>query len=474
MSEPLAKVDVMDPPSAFPGNEDSPGAMVQIASTRQAQEVQAAMVVAQKFPRNQNQSYQRIIQACTRRGLAEKATYMYPKGGQSITGPSIRLAEVLAREWGNIDCGIVELEQRDGVSTVMSYAWDLETNYRSSKIFTVLHTRHTKKGDYKVTDPREIYEMVANVGSRRLRACILSVIPGDVIEDALQACDKTLAGNSKEPLTDRVRKMVVAFAELGVTLPMLEGKLGHKLEATAEVELGTLRKIYTSIKDGYATREQFFENQVEDELPRDEQPARHMKMPTAGRPKTEKKAAVEGTDGSIPPRANGKTSPAVGASETSSTAATGPAGVVKCPTCHFPLIKGQCPNGCAPGEPAAQEANAGPVEETHESPDAPGDHGQPSTAQPPEVVIPQPGDKSAPPVNRQEVANNASQIIGEMSAQERKAFVFEYAGSGIERIHARWVKVKTVLKFTTKISDAQPEEIDKLACRLKFYELLDE
>ena len=35
-----------------------------MATTRQAQEVQAAMIVAKKFPRDERQSAERILQAC--------------------------------------------------------------------------------------------------------------------------------------------------------------------------------------------------------------------------------------------------------------------------------------------------------------------------------------------------------------------------------------------------------------------------
>ena len=56
-----------------------------------------------------------------RQDLAESAVYEYPRGGERVTGPSIRLAETVARYWGNLDYGITELDQRQGESTVMAY-----------------------------------------------------------------------------------------------------------------------------------------------------------------------------------------------------------------------------------------------------------------------------------------------------------------------------------------------------------------
>lgn len=123
--------------------------------TRQAQEVQVAMLAAKRFPRDQVVAYNNILRACQRRKLAENSMYEFPRGNEKITGPSIRLAEAIAQNWGNIDFGFMELEQRNGASQVMAYAWDLETNSRQTKLFSVPHIRHTRKGDYPLTDPKE-------------------------------------------------------------------------------------------------------------------------------------------------------------------------------------------------------------------------------------------------------------------------------------------------------------------------------
>ena len=233
----------------------------EMVTARQAQEVQAAMVVAKKFPRNEYESFSRIMKACQRKGLAEKSMYEYPRGDTRVTGPSIRLAEAMAQSWGNIDFGIIELEQRNGESQVMAYAWDLETNTRQTKFFSVPHIRATKKGgNIPLKDPRDIYEMVANYGARRLRACILGVIPGDVVEAAVSQCEKTLLGDNKEPLEDTIRAVVKTFeTEYGVTVPMLEKFIGCKIESFTMQNLIRLKKVYVSLKDGMAKREDYFE-----------------------------------------------------------------------------------------------------------------------------------------------------------------------------------------------------------------------
>lgn len=253
----------MEVPNIYESSASAPAersTTTEMMISRQAQEVQAAMVIAKRFPRNEVESYGRIMRACKRTSLAEQAMYEYPRGGQKVTGPSIRLAEAMAQNWGNIDYGIIELEQRHGESQVMAYAWDLETNTRQSKIFTVPHIRSTKHGNIPLTDPRDIYEMVANQGARRMRACILGVIPGDVIESAIAQCNATLQGKTNGPLIDNIRKIANTFQEeFGVDGRMLEKFIGCKTESFSMNDLIRLKKVYRSLKDGMAKREDYFE-----------------------------------------------------------------------------------------------------------------------------------------------------------------------------------------------------------------------
>lgn len=232
--------------------------MMQVNESRAVAEVQSAYVIAKKFPRNQNEAYANIIDACKRPFLAEQAMYAYPRGGTLVTGASIRLAEACAQAWGNLDCGVREISQNDGVSIAEAYAIDLQTNTRVTKTFHVPHVRDTKKGKMKLTDARDIYEMVANQGARRLRACILAILPGDVVEAAVERCKKTLE-SSDVPISEQIRKMVLAFDEFGIKVEHLEKRLGHKMESTIGQEIVVLKGVYKSIKDGMANREDFFD-----------------------------------------------------------------------------------------------------------------------------------------------------------------------------------------------------------------------
>lgn len=244
---------------------------------RAVAEVQAAMMIARANPRDPISAVDRILNACTRPTLAEKALYSYSRGGSDITGPSIRLAEAVAQQWGNIQFGIRELDQRGDMSTVQAYAWDVETNTRREVVFQVPLIRHTKKGSYRLEDPRDIYEMVANQGSRRVRACILGVIPGDVIEAAVSQCEATLHAKA-DTSPEAIQKMLAAFAEYGVTKEQIEARIQRRIEAIQPAQLVSLKKIYVSLRDGMSGASDWFD------------------MPTAALPATEAKPGASRTE----------------------------------------------------------------------------------------------------------------------------------------------------------------------------------
>jgi len=236
--------------------------------SRAVQEVQAAVLVAQKMPRDEIRARKKIIDAAKRQTLAENASYCYTRGGQTVTGPSIRAAETLAKYWGNISYGTKELSQDlvNHTSEMLAYAWDLETNTRVERVFQVEHMRDTKYGKKPLDTNRDIYEMTANLGARRLRTCILEVLPSDIVEDFIKECDKTLEGSNDKPFKERLQAMIEAFEIIGVSQDLIEKRLGCKADSMIPKQLVELRKIYVSIRDNFKGIEDYFDIKKEKEI----------------------------------------------------------------------------------------------------------------------------------------------------------------------------------------------------------------
>ena len=232
-----------------------------VDSFRHVAEIKSRVELAKSFPRDMIQFDTQIMTQCSRLDFAEKAIYAFPRSGQTISGLSVGVAKAIAQAWRNIEYGVRELERKATSSTVQAFAWDLESNVREYRDFEVPHFIELKgKIKKRLSDPRDIYELCQNQGARRMRECILDLIPHE-IKEAIKAKIKAtqLANNKQTKLSDRVKALVLAFKEQGVSQEMLEAKLGHKLDLITEDEFLDLATVGRTIREKQGKREDFFE-----------------------------------------------------------------------------------------------------------------------------------------------------------------------------------------------------------------------
>lgn len=271
---------------------EAPSALAAVEQQRSIAEIQAALVVAMSRPRNEMVCRDRLLRACQRSGLASVSVYQYPRGGTSVSGPSIRLAEAAARAYGNMLYGFREVARHDGSSECEAWAWDLETNTKAVRQFAVRHWRDTKKGGFQLKDERDIYELMANQAQRRVRAAILEIIPGDIIEDALTQCEATMKASIGGDIGKAVAGMKEAFGKFGITTAALEKRLGCRLESIQPAQIIGLRKIYASLNDGFSEPKDWFDMEPSPEATPAEPPATET-PPPAPEQKTSPTAQAE-------------------------------------------------------------------------------------------------------------------------------------------------------------------------------------
>lgn len=247
-------------PSGVSG-PDRVGQATAVEQSRAIAEVQGAIIVAQKVPRNVAGAVAEMTGSCSQMYLAERAQFRFPRGGTNVSGTSVYLARELARCWGNVQYGVSELRRDDqhGQSEMMAYAWDVQTNTRVETKFIVPHVRDTKTGTTALVDQRDIYENNANNGARRVRECILSILPPWFVDQAKALCATTLKDGGGVPMPKRIAETVANFAKLGVTQAQLEKKQGRGTNAWTEVDVAQLHVIGRSLSNGEARREDEFE-----------------------------------------------------------------------------------------------------------------------------------------------------------------------------------------------------------------------
>jgi len=241
---------------------DNIGQATAIEQARAIAEVQGAIVVAQRCPRSVTNALAMMRESCAQMGLAERAFFRYSRAGSQITGSSVYLARELARCWGNVQYGITELSRDDEKreSQILAFAWDVQTNTRSTTTFIVKHGRDTKDGIKELTDLRSVYENNANMGARRVREMIFAILPEWFTREAEDRCRATIErGDSEKPLSVRVADLLRAFAELGVSNDQLEQKIGRAQDRWTAHDIVTLTVVGRSIRNGEVT--------VDDEFP---------------------------------------------------------------------------------------------------------------------------------------------------------------------------------------------------------------
>jgi hypothetical protein len=237
------------------------------AVTREQTEIQSAIVAAKRFPRNEQSAFVRAVNSFTRLTMAEGATYNFPRGGKTVEGPSVDCARELARVWGNIRYGLRVVSQSSERMHIKAYALDLETNtyVEAEDEFSKLIQRRDKySGETKWIQPdeRDLRELMNRRGAIAIRNCILQVLPSDLVDDVLKTAKHTLQRDATSALEknrdDIVKQLVVMFDRQGVSVPMLESYLGHKLDVVTADEVAGLKQILQSIRDGVAKRDEFF------------------------------------------------------------------------------------------------------------------------------------------------------------------------------------------------------------------------
>ncbi len=228
------------------------------AVAREVATIQGQIMLAKMFPRDMAEVTRKVEAACSRKQLASHALYQYARGGTDISGPSIRLAEALINAYGNAKSGFEVIDSNADFSRVRAYAYDMETNTIQERTFDVEHVRQTKNSRTKLTDPRDIYETIANNASRRERACILALIPGDLVEFAVKTCRETLEKNVNIT-PKRIEELVQSFSKYGVSKVMIEARIQRHVNAITATQFIDLMNIGTSLRDGIAKVDDFFD-----------------------------------------------------------------------------------------------------------------------------------------------------------------------------------------------------------------------
>ena len=232
--------------------------------------VQARYIVAMQRPRDLMLARKKLLDDCKRTRFAETAIYRKPVG-EGVEGPSIRFAEAAARAMGNVMAEVAAIYDDASKRIVRVSVTDLESNITYPKDVTIektierskmlpgrklLGTRKNSKG-YDVflieATSEEILDKENALCSKALRTCLLRIVPGDLLDEAIEQCYETRKSDIAADPTLARKKLVDAFEGLGVSITQLADYFGHPLETLSTKEIDSARSVYLSLRDQETT-----------------------------------------------------------------------------------------------------------------------------------------------------------------------------------------------------------------------------
>lgn len=230
--------------------------------------VKARYAMALERPRDMMVVRNQLLSDLQRTRFAETSRYAKPVGGQKIRGWSIRFAEAAARAMGNIFIETMVVYENPRQRIIRVSVTDLESNVpyttdvtidktverRNPNGYEIISQRTNKQGDnvfiVAATDD-DLQNKQNSMVSKAMRNSILRLVPGDILEDCLDAYDASMRGQTKDPAA-ALKSIVDGFTRLGVPLEQLAEYLGHSLDTMTLEEREDLKQIGVAIKDGEA------------------------------------------------------------------------------------------------------------------------------------------------------------------------------------------------------------------------------
>lgn len=260
----------MEQAGGMPLGETTAGAAAEHAKAL----IQAKFIMAMNRPRNFDDVRTKLMGACRRPRFAEVARYNKPVG-RGVQGPSIRFADEAAKIMGNVDVSKMTIFEDDDKLVVHIIVIDLETNTSKGETVTIRKTveRKNRQGRdvlgerinssgqtvhiVRATDD-EVFNKEQLMCAKVRRNLELQLIPQDIIDECQDVCAQVkLDRTAKDPDGER-KRLIDAFAEIGVKPSDLEKLIEHPLDAASAKEIQGLREVYVTIRDGEASWADYF------------------------------------------------------------------------------------------------------------------------------------------------------------------------------------------------------------------------
>jgi hypothetical protein len=248
-----------------------------ILATIVGAEIDSQIATAKNFPRSLAVFLKRATSLATiSQEVAESCEYGLPRGGKIITGPSVRLAEIIFSSYGNLRAGARVVMNNGRHITAQGVCHDLETNVAITIEVSRSIMQHEKVWDNAqrkyiptgrmVPMNEDMQTLAGNAASSiALRNAIFRVVPKAAWTTVQVAAKKTAMG-SEATLPARRTAAMQWFKDKGVKEEQIFRVL--EVKGVEDIDLEKLAKL-SAIKAAVANNEASLENIFPKDAPAD-------------------------------------------------------------------------------------------------------------------------------------------------------------------------------------------------------------
>ena len=237
------------------------GEMIETISSSEAMtaltkaECDLQIQTAHTFPRDLQRLKENSMSIVTAdQQTASDMFYALPRGGKSIEGPSVRLAEVVASTYGNLRVQSMITAMDGKFVTARGMCHDLENNLAVS---VDVRRRITDRNGKRYND-----DMIVTTSNAACavayREAVFKVVPRHFTNALYEEARQVAIGDVRS-LANKRAAMVLYFSKMGVTVEQLCQVVGAiDEEGIGLGELATLKGIATALKDNEASIDDVF------------------------------------------------------------------------------------------------------------------------------------------------------------------------------------------------------------------------
>lgn len=231
---------------------------VEIIEAQQRAEFDIQIATAKRYPRDLKRVRDNCIALVTMdKEIAESCRYALPRGGKSLSGPTVHMARIIAQQYGNIrvDARIKQVTDKQVISEAVCF--DLETNYACKvEVRRSIMSKTGRFNDDMITVTGNASNAIA------FRNAVLNVIPKGISDMVYKSAIQMITGDlsDENKLIAERKKAVDYFKDTyEVDEKRLLKAMGlNSINQIKQEQIADLRGMVQSLKDGDSTVSEMF------------------------------------------------------------------------------------------------------------------------------------------------------------------------------------------------------------------------